>query len=326
MNDSWKDAITDIPGIRVGHAQDEDALTGCTVILCEGGAVGGVDQRGGAPGTRETDLLRTGHLVDKVNAILLTGGSAFGLDAAAGVVRYLREKGVGYNVGVTHVPIVPAAVIFDLQIGKSDVYPDGEMGYQACLNATDERPTEGNAGAGMGATVGKTLGPLQAMKSGFGSASIDAGNGVIVAAAMVINAFGDVIDPNTGQIIAGARSSQETTTEFVDTLEVLKSPLGPMILGAGAATNTCIGVIATNARLSKEGANKVAQMAHNGLGRTIRPAHTMVDGDTLFSIATGDVQSNVNIVGAFAAEVTAQACIRAVRSASSAGGLPGLTG
>lgn len=327
MSTSLKNAITDVPGIRVGHAQDEDALTGCTVILCESGAIGGVDQRGGAPGTRETDLLRPGHIVDKVNAILLTGGSAFGLDAASGVVRYLREKGIGYNVGVARVPIVPAAVIFDLQIGKSDVYPDAGMGYQACLNASDDIPAEGNVGAGTGATVGKTLGPLQAMKSGFGTASLDAGNGLIVAAALVANAFGDVIDPQTGQIIAGARAGQDTTTEFVDTLAVLKSPMAAMILGAEqTATNTCIGVIATNARLTKEEANKVAQMAHNGLARTIRPAHTMVDGDTLFAIATGEVQTNVNIVGAFAAEVTAQACMRAIRSASSMGGLPGLAG
>ena len=327
MTNSWKNAITDVPGIRVGHAQDEAALTGCTVILCENGAVGGVDQRGGAPGTRETDLLRPGHLVDKVNAILLTGGSAFGLDAAGGVVRYLHEKGFGYDIGVTRVPIVPAAVIFDLLVGRSDVYPDAQMGYQACLNASDGQPAEGNVGAGMGASVGKILGPLQAMKSGVGSASLDAGNGVIVAALMVINAFGDVIDPQNGRIIAGARASQETTLEFIDTLDVMKSPLGAMILHSSeTSSNTCIGVVATNARLSKEEANKVAQMAHNGLARTIRPAHTMVDGDTIFAIATGNVQTNVNIVGAYAAEVTASASTRAVKSASSLGGLPGLAG
>jgi len=327
MTNSWKNAITDVPGIRVGHAQDEAALTGCTVIMCENGAVGGVDQRGGAPGTRETDLLRPGHLVDKVNAILLTGGSAFGLDAAGGVVRYLHEKGFGYDIGVTRVPIVPAAVIFDLLVGRSDVYPDAQMGYQACLNASDGQPAEGNVGAGMGASVGKILGPLQAMKSGVGSASLDAGNGVIVAALMVINAFGDVIDPQNGRIIAGARASQETTLEFIDSLEVMKSPLGAMILHSSeTSNNTCIGVVATNARLSKEEANKVAQMAHNGLARTIRPAHTMVDGDTIFAIATGNVQTNVNIVGAYAAEVTARASTRAVKSASSLGGLPGLAG
>ncbi len=327
MNTSLQNSITDIPGIRVGHAQNEEALTGCTVILCEAGAVGGVDQRGGAPGTRETDLLRPGHLVDKVNAILLSGGSAFGLDAATGVVRYLREKGVGYNVGVSRVPIVPAAVIFDLLVGKADVYPDAEMGYQACLNASEARPAEGNVGAGCGASVGKILGPLQAMKTGLGTASLDAGGGVVVAALLVINAFGDVIDPQTGRIIAGARASQKPDLEFIDTLEVMKSPLGAMILGGGETTsNTCIGVIATNARLNKEEANKVAQMAHNGLARTIRPAHTMVDGDTLFAIATGEVQTNVNIVGAFAAEVIAQACMCAITSASTLGGLPGLAG
>ena len=199
--------MTAVPGIRVGHAQNDEALTGCTVILCEDGAVGGVDQRGGAPGTRETDLLRPMHLVEKVHAILLTGGSAFGLDAATGVMRYLEERKIGFNVGVGRVPIVPAAVLFDLALGRADVRPDAAMGYQACEQAATTAVAEGNVGAGCGASVGKILGMGQAMKSGLGTASIDLG-GVIVGAIVAVNAFGDVIDPETNRIIAGARSMQ----------------------------------------------------------------------------------------------------------------------
>ncbi len=218
-------AITDVPGIKVGHAQDEEALTGCTVILCEAGAVGGVDQRGGAPGTRETDLLRPMHLVDKVHAVVLTGGSAFGLDAASGVVRYLEEQGVGFDAGVARVPIVPAAVLFDLDVGRADVRPDAAMGYQACLNASAGPPAEGNVGAGTGARVGNVLGIGQAMKAGIGTAGLEIAAGLIVGAIVAVNAFGDVVDPDSGRIVAGARSPQGG---FADTLAVLRMLAGQM--------------------------------------------------------------------------------------------------
>lgn len=314
-------AITDVPGLRVGHAQNEKAMTGCTVILCENGAVGGVEQRGGAPGTRETDALYPLHLVQKVHAIVLSGGSAFGLDSAGGVVKYLEERGVGFDVRVARVPIVPAAILFDLAVGRADVRPDAAMGYQACLNASIDRPKEGNIGAGCGATVGKILGLEQAMKSGIGTASIEICEGLVVGAIVAVNAFGDVIDPQTNQIVAGARSL-DRPGEFANTLLVLRSLAGHGNLGFARPQNTVIGVVATNAGLTKEQANVVARMAHDGLGRVIRPAHTMVDGDTLFALSTGEYQADVNIIGAFAAEVFAQACLRAVRTARSTSGLP----
>ncbi len=323
-----KNSITDVPGIRVGQAQDLEALTGCTVVLCEKGAVGGVDQRGGAPGTRETDLLRPEHLVEKVHAVVLAGGSAFGLDAASGVMRYLEERKIGFDTGVARVPIVPAAILFDLTIGKPDVRPDAEMGYQACLNASREPVAEGNWGAGTGATVGKILGPTQAMKSGIGSASVEIGAGIVVGALVAVNALGDVVDPETGEIIAGARSAQVGPVHigaegtFANTLSVMQTLVGRSVLGFASRGHTVIGVVATNARLSKEAANKAAQMAQDGLARAIRPAHTMQDGDTLFMLATGAHKADVNIVGAFAAEVVAQAIVRAVRAAQPAGGLP----
>jgi len=321
-------SITDIPGLRVGHAQDEQALTGCTVVLCEGGAIGGVDQRGGAPGTRETDAMHPMHLVNEVHAIVLAGGSAFGLDAATGVVRYLEERGVGFDVRVARVPIVPAAILFDLGIGDSNVRPDAEMGYQACLNASADPPAEGNIGAGMGATVGKILGPAGAMKSGIGTASLEIGSGVIVGAIVAVNVFGDVIDPKTGKIVAGARVVQKGPIKvgkgpyFADTLFVMESLIGRTMLGFASRENTAIGIVATNAKLNKEQINKVAQMAQDGLARTVCPAHTMLDGDTIFALATGDKKADVNIVGAFGAEVFAQAVMRAVWTAESAAGLP----
>jgi L-aminopeptidase/D-esterase-like protein len=322
------DSITDVPGIRVGQAQDEEALTGCTVILCEKGAVGGVDQRGGAPGTRQTDALYPMHLVQQVHAIVLSGGSAFGLDSATGVVRYLEERGVGFDVRVARVPIVPAAILFDLGLGQSNRRPDAEMGYQACLNASRHPPAMGNAGAGMGATVGKILGISQAMKSGIGGASLEVGNGVVVGAIVAVNAFGDIIDPQNGQIIAGARNAQAdegsigASDYFANTLLVMKSMVDGGQLHFGRRGNTVIGVVATNAKLNKEQANKVAQMAHDGLARTVRPAHTMVDGDTIFALSTGNRKVDVTIIGAFAAEAFAQAILRAVFAAKPAAGLP----
>ncbi|PWB50281.1 MAG: peptidase S58 [Anaerolineales bacterium] len=322
--------ITDVPGVIVGHAQNDEALTGCTVILCEKGAVGGVDQRGGAPGTREVDALHPMHLVSKVHGVVLAGGSAFGLEAATGVMRYLEERGVGFDTRIVKVPIVPAAILFDLGIGRSDIRPDASMGYLACQNASAEPPAEGNVGAGTGATVGKILGPAQCMKSGIGTFSMEIGAGVIVGAIAAVNAFGDVIDPTSGQIIAGARSKDVGPLHigapgyFADTLQVMKTLIGRTALGFGSRGNTVIGVVATNARLDKEEINKVAQMAHDGLARTIRPAHTMVDGDTIFAIATGDHNVDVNIVGAYAAEVFAQAILRAVRAARLVAGVPAI--
>ena len=320
--------ITDVAGIRVGHAHDAEAITGCTVVLCPQGAVGGVDQRGGAPGTRETDLLRPMHLVDKVHGVLLSGGSAFGLDAATGVVRFLEEQGVGFDARVAKVPIVPAAILFDLDIGQADVRPDAAMGYLACQNASTDPAQEGNVGAGMGATVGKILGTAGAMKSGIGTASHDLGGGAFVGAIIAVNPFGDVIDPMNGEILAGARPAKLGPVRlggdgrFADTLAVMKGMAGKLVLRFASRGNTVIGVVATNAQLTKVEVNKVAQMAHDGIARAIRPAHTMLDGDTLFALSTGGKSVDVNIVGAYAAEVVADAIIHAVRAAESLGGLP----
>jgi len=321
-------AITDIPGIQVGHAQDMEALTGCTVILCPDGAVGGVDQRGGGVSARQVDALRPLHVVKKAHAIMLAGGSAFGLDSASGAMKYLEEQGIGLDVRVARVPIVPTAILFDLGIGRSEVRPGPDMGYQACLNASPDPPMQGNIGAGTGATVGKILGPKQAMKAGIGTASMDIGGGVIVGAIVAVNAFGDVIDPRNGAVIAGARAADVGPLHigaegfFADTLRVMKSLVGRTVLGFASRGNTVIGVVATNAQLNKEGANKVAQMAHDGLARTIRPAHTMVDGDTIFALATGKKKADVNIVGAFGAEIFAQAVLNAVHAAEPVAGLP----
>ena len=314
-------AITDVPGIKVGHATNEEALTGCTVILCPKGTVGGVDQRGGAPGTRETDLLRPLHLVEHVNAILLAGGSAFGLDAASGVMKYLEEQEIGYNTGAARVPIVPTAILFDLDLGDPTLRPDAHMGYQACKNGNPDPSLEGNVGAGTGCTVGKLFGVNQSMKSGIGTASITLKNNIIIGAIVAVNAFGDIYNPSTGEIVAGARIPG-TKNQFANTLAVMRSQLDHSSLDFPSRSNTVIGVVATNALLNKNETNKVAQMAHNGLAQTIRPAHTMFDGDTIFALATGEKTANVNIVGAFAAEMMASAVLRAVFKATKAAGLP----
>jgi L-aminopeptidase/D-esterase-like protein len=322
-------AITDVPGIEVGQAQNNEALTGCTVILCRKGAVAGVDVRGSAPGTRETDLLDPVNLVEKVHAVVLAGGSAFGLDAASGVMRYLDEQGIGFNTGAGKVPIVPAAILFDLNLGRGDVRPDAEMGYRAAAAASVDVPAEGNAGAGTGASVGKIFGLKSAMKSGIGTASMQVG-GLIVGAIVAVNSFGDVVDPKTGQIIAGARSINLGPLKlgdegyFGNTFEIMKTFIGRTVLGFAARSNTVIGVVATNAKLTKPEVTKVTQMAQDGLARTIRPAHTMLDGDAIFALATGEKKADPSTVGAFAAEVVAQAIVRAVQKATTAGGLPGL--
>lgn len=310
--------LTAIEGLRVGHAHDLDGLTGCTVILCPPGTVAGVDQRGGAPGTRETDLLRPLHLVEHVHAIVLAGGSAYGLDAASGVMRWLEERGIGFNVGVGVVPVVPAAILFDLDLGNPAARPDAAMGYAACQAASAEPVAEGCVGAGTGAQVGRLLGPAFACKSGLGTAALEIGDGLRVAALFAVNALGDVVDED-GAILAGTRQPPDGE-RFAGALTVLPA-LARM--NTGGASNTVIGVVATNAALSKEEANKVAQMAHDGLARAIRPAHTMLDGDTIFALATGSAgRANVSVIGAFAAEAAAQAIRRAAQMATSLGGLP----
>jgi L-aminopeptidase/D-esterase-like protein len=312
-------SFDDIPGVQVGHAQDFEAATGCTVILTTGGASCGVDQRGGAPGTRETDLLRPMHLVKEVHAILLTGGSAFGLAAADGVVRWLEEHQIGLDVGVARVPIVPGAVLFDLDIGRADVRPDANMGYAACQAAGrgDTDLQAGTVGDGTGATVGKILGPQARMKGGLGTAVINLDRGLFVGALMVINCLGDVTDPVRGRILAGVRKLPDGG--FADTMQILREVEGNLT----GVENTVIGAVVTNAALSKEAANKVAQMAHNGLARAIRPAHTMYDGDTIFALATGQEQTgDINLIGAYAAEATAQASVDAIRQATTLAGVP----
>lgn len=308
--------LSDVAGLRVGHFTDTRRPTGCTVVLCEQGAVAGVDVRGAAPGTRETDLLRPENTVQQVHAILLSGGSAFGLDAASGVMRWLRERGHGLQVGPACVPIVPGAVLFDLWLGDPTITPDAAAGYAACEAANDQADM-GSVGAGSGATVGKLFGPQQAMKGGIGSASLRL-DGITIAALVAVNAVGDVIDPATGQLIAGARGRDGRP---VGTMAALKAGQKPGRLLTGA--NTTIGVIATDAQLDKAQATKLAQMSHDGLARSINPVHTPSDGDVMFALATGGTRRSADLtwLGALAAEVTAQAVLSAVRSAT---GLPGL--
>ncbi len=313
-----KSAITDVAGIKVGHFTDKRRPTGCTVILTEAGATAGVDVRGAAPGTRETDLLDPKNLVQQVHAIVLSGGSAFGLETATGVVKYLEERGIGYDVGVAKVPIVPAAILFDLTVGDAKIRPDANAGYEACKNASDKMPAEGNFGAGAGATVGKLFGGNRAMKSGLGTASITLPNGFTVGAIVAVNAVGDIFE--NGKLIAGARSSDGK--KLMGTMNaILRGDNPPPILGG---TNTTIGVIATNAKLSKAECQKIAQMAHDGFARTINPVHTMFDGDTIFALATGknEKPANVTLIGALAAEAMAQAIVRAVKAAKSITGFP----
>ncbi|HEY8363350.1 MAG TPA: P1 family peptidase [Tissierellaceae bacterium] len=306
--------ITDVKCIKVGHAQSEKGMTGCTVILCENGAIGGVDVRGSAPGTRETDLFKPDKMVDKVHAVVLSGGSAFGLETASGVMRYLEEKGIGFDVGVTKVPIVASAVIFDLTIGDYKIRPDINMGYEACLNASSAENRQGNIGCGLGATVGKILGPQNAMKSGLGSATVKVGE-LIVSAIVAVNSFGDIYDLS-GKQIAGVYDYEKE--KLLNTVEIMKNV--NKNIGFTLA-NTTIGVVATNGVLTKAEANKVAQMAHNGLARTINPIHTMVDGDTIFALATGEIKADINLIGTLAAEVVAKAVLNAIYYAESTHGL-----
>jgi L-aminopeptidase/D-esterase-like protein len=311
--------LTALAGLKVGHFTDPRRPTGCTVVLCEQGAVAGVDVRGAAPGTRETDLLRPDNLVEKVHAVLLAGGSAFGLDAAAGVMRWLEEHGHGLDVGAVRVPIVPAAVIFDLWLGDARVRPDAEAGYAACRAASAQPPAQGNVGAGAGATVGKLFGVERAMKGGVGSASITVG-AVTVAALVVVNAFGDVVDPEVGEPLAGARTPDGR--RLLGSARAIEH--GELPARHFAGMNTTVGVVATDAVLTKAQASKLAAMAHDGLARTTRPSHTMADGDTLFALATGasGQPGNMLMLGALAAEAVARAVCSAVHHASALPGLP----
>ncbi len=308
------ETLTAIGGIRVGHWMDEALVTGCTVVLCPPGTIGGVDQRGGAPGTRETDLLRPMHLVNEVHGLLLAGGSAFGLSAADGVMRYLREQGVGFPTGSgVRVPIVPGAILYDLEIGKPEA-PDSNAGYTAATEAMRDLVASGNVGAGTGCTVGKLAGMANATKGGLGSAAVNLQGGLRVAALFAVNAVGDVVGED-GTILAGMRDPQ--TGEFTGTLDTMKLMNEQQPTG----NNTVIGVVATNARLPKEAVNKVAQMAHDGLARAVRPAHLMYDGDMIFALATGTVEADVNLVGALAAEVSAVAIRDGVLQATTLGGV-----
>lgn len=298
--------ITDIEGIKVGHGSSEGALTGCTVIICEEGATGGVDVRGSAPGTRETDLFKAENMVDKVHAVVLSGGSAFGLEASSGVMKFLEDKGVGFDVGVTKVPIVASAVIFDLGIGDFKIRPDFKMGYEAAEAASPTENRQGCIGAGMGATVGKILGPKGVMKSGLGSATVQLGQ-LKVSALVVVNSFGDVYDYKSNKQLAGVYDY--ANKKMLNTMEILKnmySQTNPFL------KNTTIGVIATNAILTKAEGNKVAQMAHNGFARSINPIHTMYDGDTIFTMATNKVKEDISLIGTLAAEVMSQAISNAI--------------
>jgi L-aminopeptidase/D-esterase-like protein len=314
-------AITDVPGVLAGHAHDLDALTGCTVVLTPDGATGGVDVRGGAPGTRETDLLDPSAMVSVVHAVALCGGSAFGLAAATGVMDWLRERDIGFNTGVARVPIVPAAVIFDLGIGRADRWPDAVLGYMACDHA-GTTVAEGCLGAGTGATVGKLLGLAGAVKSGVGTWSEMLADGTMIGALAVCNAWGDIYRQATGKIIAGARDPRHG--HFADSMALLRKPEHQAAMSAQAsARNTTIAVVATDARLSKAAANKLAQMAHDGLARTIRPTHTPLDGDTVFALATGRrLGPPLTILGAIAADVLARAIERCALAATALGGLP----
>jgi L-aminopeptidase/D-esterase-like protein len=307
--------LTAIPGIRVGHFTHLEAATGCTVIICPEGTVGGVEQRGGAPGTRETDLLRASHLVETVTAVMLAGGSAYGLAAADGAMRWLEEHDLGYRSGTGFlVPIVPSAIVMDLPLGRSDIRPDADMGYAACEAATTEPVAQGTVGAGTGCRIGAMHGNARASKGGIGSAVIHIDDELLVAALMVVNAVGDVMDEQ-GRILAGLRMSPESD-QFTGMLSAF-GELARVTRPAVARENTVIGVVATNARLHKEHTNRLAQMADDGISRAVNPAHTMFDGDTIFALATGQIPANISVVGAYAAEATSQAIRNAVRAATS---------
>jgi len=303
--------LTDVKGIKVGHYESVEGMTGCTVVICENGATGGIEVRGSAPGTRETDIFQPEKMVDKIHAVVLAGGSAFGLDASGGVMKYLEERNIGFDVGVTKVPIVSSAVIFDLMLGDYRIRPDFNMGYKAASDANVEEHRQGNVGAGMGATVGKILGPNNAMKSGLGSASVKIGD-LVVSAIVVVNAFGDIYDYRNYSQIAGVYDYKNK--ELLNTIEIMKKKMMRLSFDM---RNTTIGIIATNATCTKTEANKIAQLAHNGYARSINPVHTMMDGDTIFTMATNEIEADINIVGSLAAEVMSMAIYNGVMKAES---------
>lgn len=311
--------LTDVPGIRVGHFTHEQGATGCTVILTPEKTVGAVDVRGGAPGTRETDLLNPHNHIEEVHAVVLSGGSAYGLAAADGVMRFLEEHEVGHKAQADFiVPIVSSAILYDLPVGEPGIRPDADMGYSACEKATADSVQQGSVGAGTGARIGAMMGNEFATKGGVGSASIDLGEGLIVAALVAVNSVGDVIDEE-GNIIAGLRQPPDGNS-YMGTLEAMRGMVR-LTEPPNAPDNTVIGVIATNAQLSKAHNTKVAQMAHDGIARAINPAHTMYDGDTIFSLATGEISANASVIGAYAAEVMMQAIRNAVRYATPIAGI-----
>ena len=314
--------LTDITGVKVGHHSDFDALTGCTVVLCERGAVAGCDIRGGASGTEEMDVMSPFHITTGVHAVVLAGGSAYGLEAASGVRRYLERKGVGFPTGGGVVPIVPAAILYDLGIGKPGVRPTREMGEAAAAAATDAAVTEGCVGAGTGATVGKMLGMKNAMKSGIGSWTVSLPGGVLVSALVAVNAVGDVVHPDTRKIIAGARKTADSR-DFLNSAEWMKARGAT---GGLRRENTTLAVVATNGRLDKVQAAKVAQMAHHGLVRAISPVHTSMDGDLAIALSCGTLAASVDSLGVAAGEAVAIAILRAVQAARTMGGIPGLAG
>ncbi|HEX2741134.1 MAG TPA: P1 family peptidase [Rubrobacter sp.] len=311
------DNLCDVPGVLVGHATDREGITGCTAVLFDGpeGAVVGVDVRGSSPGTRETDRLGPVGAVRPTHALLLTGGSAFGLSAADGVVRHLEEKGIGLDVGVARIPLVSAAVLFDLVVGDPASRPDAAMGYEAATSATSGDFEQGTVGAGTGASVGKVLGMERAMKGGIGSASVELQDGLVVGALAAVNAFGEVRDPRTGKVLAGPRMEDGTPG---DTVELLYEAADRLRWGE----NTTLGIVATNARLSKPQVTKVAQMAHDGLARAVYPVHTTVDGDVAFAASTGGVEVAPDVVGAWGARVMQEAIVRAVLAAEGIADLP----
>jgi len=313
------DTITAVSGVLVGHWTDEDAATGCTVVLCPDGAVASADVRGGAPGTRETDLLRPGGLVERVHAVLLAGGSAYGLDAAAGVMHWLEERAKGFPVQTGVVPIVVGAVLFDLSLGRPDVRPDAAAGYAACDAASAAPPGEGSVGAGTCATVAKALGTQRALKGGIGSACETTEDGISVGALVAVNSFGEVVDPDSGRVVAGPRAEQGA---FADTLAVLSSR--PSVPPFAGDPNSTIGVVATDAALSKSDCCRLAVMAQAGLTRAIRPAHTPVDGDTMFALATGAKEQPADLLrlGSLAARAVERAILRAVSEATGLAGVP----
>jgi L-aminopeptidase/D-esterase-like protein len=314
--------LTDIPGILVGHASDYDGLTGCTAILCESGAVAGGEIRGFATGTQEWDVLSPYHVTERIHGITLAGGSAFGLEAASGVRRHLEHKGVGFDVTVAKVPLVPAAILFDLNIGKASAHPTREMGEAAAAAATANAVVEGAIGAGTGATVGKLLTMKEAMKSGIGSWTVvleGANKGIMVSALAAVNARGDVIDPTTGKIVAGTRVAAGSA-EFADSAKLMKNGG----VGGFARGNTTLVVVATNAKLDKVGANRLAHVAHNGMARTIRPVNTLSDGDLVFALSLGTASASLDALGVAATEAVSEAILRAVRLAPTLGGVPGL--